>query len=238
MKNQKWTVEQLKEAVKTSTTYTDVFKKIGYDQIGCGTRKLVVSYVEELNLDTSHIKLWSSLKYAPSPRYKLEELLSENSPYRGGGRNLKMRLFSAKLLENKCKFCGIKNWRNEPITLQLDHINGNNKDNRLENLRILCPNCHSQTDTYTGRNGRHNGTSKRPKCKCGKSLAYGAKMCRPCFLSSGTRQIRNWPPDKQLFGEVEKHGLRYIAEKYKANRKDLVKRLKVREFDVKPFLNT
>lgn len=65
---------------------------------------------------------------------------------------LKERLIRANLLEYKCHKCGITEWQNEPIALQLDHINGINNDHRLENLRLLCPNCHSQTDTYAGKN--------------------------------------------------------------------------------------
>jgi len=55
-------------------------------------------------------------------------------------------------MEYKCTECGISEWMNNPITLEIDHINGDNTDNRVENLRYLCPNCHSQTTTYKGRN--------------------------------------------------------------------------------------
>jgi 5-methylcytosine-specific restriction endonuclease McrA len=55
-------------------------------------------------------------------------------------------------MEYKCQCCGISEWLDKPISLQLDHINGINNDHRIENLRFLCPNCHSQTDTYAGKN--------------------------------------------------------------------------------------
>lgn len=65
---------------------------------------------------------------------------------------VKRKLFKAGLKENKCEKCGIKEWNNLPIVCQLDHIDGNRNNHVLENLRILCPNCHSQTVTYRGKN--------------------------------------------------------------------------------------
>jgi len=83
----------------------------------------------------------------------IEELL-------GGSRNrahLKKRLINAGLLEQRCEECGLDQWRCRPLSLQLHHINGKGRDNRLENLALLCPNCHSQTDSWGGRNVRgHN----------------------------------------------------------------------------------
>lgn len=68
---------------------------------------------------------------------------------------IKNYLLKNKLVENKCSVCNIPpEWNNKPLTLQLDHINGDHFDNRIENLRLICPNCHTQTDTYTGRNLR------------------------------------------------------------------------------------
>jgi len=61
-------------------------------------------------------------------------------------------IIKENLIEYKCSECSIQAWNNKPLSLHLDHINGMNNDNRLENLRFLCPNCHSQTETYTGRN--------------------------------------------------------------------------------------
>ena len=63
---------------------------------------------------------------------------------------LKQKLLKENLIENKCAICGINEWLGQPIVLQLHHINGDNTDNRIENLQLLCPNCHSQTDNYCG----------------------------------------------------------------------------------------
>jgi 5-methylcytosine-specific restriction endonuclease McrA len=78
----------------------------------------------------------------------IERLLSV-----GKGRcNIKLRLMRAGLIENRCQECGLSEWRGKPLSVQIDHINGIGNDYRLENLRMLCPNCHSQTESFGGRN--------------------------------------------------------------------------------------
>jgi len=83
----------------------------------------------------------------------MEELLNA----RRSRGHLKVRLFSAGLKEARCEGCGIEDWLGAPLSLCLHHVNGDNQDNRLENLRILCPNCHSQTENFAGRNSRRAG---------------------------------------------------------------------------------
>ena len=86
-----------------------------------------------------------------------EDLFKTDSRY--SNEAVKQRIVKDNLLEYRCSKCGIDSWQGETIVLDLDHINGNNCDNRLENLRYLCPNCHSQTNTYKGRN-KNSGKTK------------------------------------------------------------------------------
>lgn len=81
----------------------------------------------------------------------LDEVLEGKHPHYQR-RGIKRKLFEAGLKENKCEVCGISEWNDKPINMHLDHIDGNTYNHVLSNLRMICPNCHSQTDTYCGRN--------------------------------------------------------------------------------------
>jgi 5-methylcytosine-specific restriction endonuclease McrA len=86
----------------------------------------------------------------PRPRaLPLAELLSGDR--KRGRWNLKLRLLRAGLKDGSCEECGITEWRERPLSMALHHVNGDGRDNRLENLRLLCPNCHSQTENFAGK---------------------------------------------------------------------------------------
>lgn len=86
-----------------------------------------------------------------SIKFPLSEILEGKHPQYQTNK-LRKRLIKEKILENKCNLCGLSDWLDNPIILHLDHIDGNNHNHLINNLRLLCPNCHSQTDTWCGKN--------------------------------------------------------------------------------------
>lgn len=133
------------EFVLSANTIAEITKLVGY----APSRKsdgLVSKRIKLMGLSTEHFKNWNSISKIPT-----EQLLVIGSE--ANNQTIKKRIIAEKLLTYECVVCGNKGeWQNKPIVLHLDHINGNNDDNRINNLRFLCPNCHSQTDTYGGRN--------------------------------------------------------------------------------------
>ena len=109
---------------------------------------MVKERIEIDSIDISHFGTKQSQKCGLIP---LKYILTEDSTYKGS--HLKKRLLALGLLIYKCSICHNKGtWQMKRLVLQLDHINGISNDNRIGNLRLLCPNCHSQTKTYSGRN--------------------------------------------------------------------------------------
>lgn len=137
--------------VASSNSYCDCARKIGLSPNGANSAIQIKKRINELNCDISHFSQTANAKES-SIRYQLEDILIEDSPYQNR-TSLKNRLLEAGLLEYKCALCGnTGEWLGKKLSLQLDHKNGKNNDHRLINLRFLCPNCHSQTETFSGRN--------------------------------------------------------------------------------------
>jgi transposase-like protein len=145
-----WDIEELAAAVAVSDSVSEVARRLGYTPNG-GMHRLILGYIRNAGLDTSHFTGTRWARGRRLPRRPLEEILVENSTYRGSS-TLRKRLVEAGLLKAECARCGLTKWQGEALPLHLDHINGDHTDNRLENLRILCPNCHALTDTWCGRN--------------------------------------------------------------------------------------
>jgi hypothetical protein len=118
----------------------------------CGSQYLAANEkIRKLNLDTSK---FDKSKYKRGRKTKqIEQILTTDSNFLNT-HFLKKRLVREGKLQYKCSICSIEKWLDKKLSLQLDHINGIRTDNRIENLRLLCPNCHSQCDTYAGKNKR------------------------------------------------------------------------------------
>ena len=147
-----WTDDELRNVVRQSRGVSEVLRRLGYVPNG-GMHRFIQAKIAVLGIDTSHFtgQSWSrGLSNPQGPRaIPLDQILVADSAYPSS--KLRLRLVAAGLKEARCELCGLVNWLGAPITLALDHINGDPTDNRLANLRILCPNCHAQTDTWCGR---------------------------------------------------------------------------------------
>ena len=153
MTRRAWTDDQLADTVRESVTWSGVLRSLGYQPSG-GMHRYITAKVRALGLDTSHFtgQAWSAgtSHSHRQQRRELAEILVVGSSYRSA--ILRRRLIAAGLKQARCEVCGLDSWCGQPLTLALDHINGDPTDNRLANLRILCPNCHAQTDTWCRRN--------------------------------------------------------------------------------------
>ena len=150
IKTNNWDEENLKIAINKSTCKSDILRNLNLST-NSGNFQTLERYVKKYNLNISHIIYDKSRDNKFSNKYDNDEIFIEHSPM--STKNIKNRIIKQNLIEYKCSDCGLTNiWNDKNLNLQLDHINGINDDNRLENLRFLCPNCHSQTDTYCAKN--------------------------------------------------------------------------------------
>jgi 5-methylcytosine-specific restriction endonuclease McrA len=149
----------LSALVQRCRSRAEVIRALGFEPTR-STYRILHEQIARNGIDTAHFEAGhAAMRRSRRRRYRttLDEVLVEGSSYVAVA-TLKRRLIEEGLLEPRCRQCGIDAWQGQPIVLHLDHINGIRNDHRLENLRLLCPNCHSQTETYCGRNkGRYRG---------------------------------------------------------------------------------
>lgn len=151
MKRVKYTKELLEENVKNCFSFAELCRRLGLNPEGSNPKTLKKK-LNEFNVDYSHFtgQRWNENPNNPIYRGKYLPNLCEHSSL--SSANAKELVYRLGLKKNKCEKCGLSEWQGEPLVCELHHINGDSTDNRIENLIILCPNCHSQTDNFRSRN--------------------------------------------------------------------------------------
>lgn len=142
----KWSIEQLKPLIDSSKSKAEILEKMGVS-LKAGNYRTLKRYFDKYNIDNDLYK-GNPKRNANRVKYNDSEVFCENSQYNSA--HLKNRVLVSNLLEYKCVGCGNEGeWNGRKLVLQIDHINGINTDNRISNLRFMCPNCHSQTETFS-----------------------------------------------------------------------------------------
>lgn len=144
----------LEFAIKSASTFADILRHFNF-ATSSRNYKVLQSKLDSEDIDWSHLPTGLGTNkgkiYGPRPLIPTSFILVKGSTF--SRVSLKKRLLREGLLRNECYNCFLPpEWNGQPLKLQIDHVNGIHNDNRLENLRILCPNCHSQTETFAGKN--------------------------------------------------------------------------------------
>ncbi|MFG2883853.1 HNH endonuclease [Streptomyces sp. NPDC048297] len=154
----KWTRDVLQKAVSASTNMCEVLRFLGLEVVG-GHHTHISRRIKAYGIDTSHFQVQPRRGGVQHPRRPESLLIEQSSAHARRIHSDRLKWAMTALgVQERCALCGIEAvWQGCPLPLEVDHISGDWRDNRIENLRFLCPNCHSTTDSYRGR------ANRRPK---------------------------------------------------------------------------
>lgn len=210
--------ENFEPIVKAAKNVTDICKKLGYKAAG-GNHAQIKKYIQKYGLDTSHFSAFDDERRKNMHKPKLtsiEDVLIEGSTY--SRTQLKKRLYDSGLKKRECELCGQgEEWQGKHMSLILDHVNGVNNDNRLPNLRIVCPNCNATLDTHGGKNNRKETKYTCPDCHgpMGRTSTWCQKCAKNHYNTSHRKYER--PSLQQLLVDIKNLGYRGTGRKYGTN---------------------
>lgn len=203
----KWTKEYLENIVKDCKSQKEVLIKLKIRSAG-GNYKTLKKYINIYEISTEHFVKCYEKMIKTKIKKPLSEILIKNSNFNRS--YLKKRLYSENLLKPICSICDQdENWKGVKISLIIDHINGIYNDNRIENLRIVCPNCNAGLDTFAGRNLKNR---KNNYCECGNIISKKSIKCSTC--NGIVRRIVERPTLELLLKDIEVLGYAGTGRKY------------------------
>ena len=212
-------LERLKGILKNSGSLSDVFRALGI-RVHTDSYRYLYERVSREGLDIKVLR--ENKKRCRRGTLKTDEVLCRGERTYAGN-TLKRILRETSNKGDSCEECGQGGkWKGKPLTLHLDHMNGERKDNRVENLRFLCPNCHSQTATYAGRNQSLGERHKLFCLICGEEKkSHSGKWCIKCYLEQskgkpklGARKVKCRPSVSILLESVEAEGYEGTGRRY------------------------
>lgn len=215
-KLEKYSNDDIIEILNNSKSFREALNKFGYCSNGSAGYVSAKRIMKKRNIIVPPYHYYGNGK--SNPKYDLSEILIENSKYTSR-TSLKKRLVNAGLLEYKCKCGNTGVWKGKSLVLQLEHKNGINNDNRLKNLEFLCPNCHSQSETFAGKN--NSGSNKKIKiikyCECGIKIYKTSIMCKKCrgkFVAQKNRKVKLRPSYSDLINNITFSNYTITGKKY------------------------
>ena len=191
-----FTEQELREIVENSFSMNEVIDKLGYATHSGGSHNTVKKRIELYNIDISHFGSIKGIKRTE------ENVFIENST--ASQATLRRWYKKGEYTPYICSICGQEPvWQGKELTLILDHINGINKDDRLENLRWVCPNCNQQLDTTGSKNPNRKIIAKKYYCQdCGIEINKGAIRCIACYNKYRTVPLENMPVTREELKEL------------------------------------